>query len=185
MCFTTNRPYITLPHHNMATTTEIKLHSINGEPGNKDHTAIIDTFDYPLVAGYIFFDQDGYPTTRQGNRPITLHRLLMGKPPAKGLSVDHINRNRMDNRRQNLRWATNIEQWRNRGSKTKKLPRGVTSSKNGGKYIARFRQKHLGTFPSIQEAVDAYNGACLEFDREHNIEKGIYSSVADHDNLDN
>lgn len=41
-----------------------------------------------------------------------LHHNIVGKPP-KGLVTDHINRDRLDNRRENLRFITNAENIRN------------------------------------------------------------------------
>jgi hypothetical protein len=43
---------------------------------------------------------------------LKMHRLIMGIPD--GLSIDHINHNLLDNRRSNLRLATNAENMQNR-----------------------------------------------------------------------
>jgi hypothetical protein len=40
------------------------------------------------------------------NENTSLHRFVMGEPPEPGMSVDHINHRRLDNRRCNLRWVT-------------------------------------------------------------------------------
>ena len=64
-----------------------------------------------------------------------LHHLIMGKSP-EGKSIDHIDRNKLDNRRKNLRWATPLEQTHNsrgvisgtkkkRRSNAQKLPEGL------------------------------------------------------------
>lgn len=45
-----------------------------------------------------------------------LHREVLGRQP-KGMIADHINRNRLDNRSSNLRWATPLESAKNRGGK--------------------------------------------------------------------
>lgn len=63
-----------------------------------------------------------------------LHDLIMRRiqdKPNHKFSVDHINRDKLDNRRENLRWATQSEQNNNRGKQNrsriaKPLPDGIT-----------------------------------------------------------
>lgn len=67
------------------------------------------------------------------NKPsILMHNLLEGFPP-NGYTVDHINRNTLDNRRLNLRNATHRQQTLNQ-QQTQKIPiikyNGVTKVKN-------------------------------------------------------
>lgn len=92
-----------------------------------------------------------------------LHRLLLGSPP--GLQVDHINGDRTDNRRENLRavTATHNMHNRNKWSSTREF-RGV--SKVGEVYRAAINFEgsrfDLGTFPSAREAAEAYDKAARE-----------------------
>tara|TARA_B110000902_G_C14187585_1_gene542923 strand:+ start:595 stop:1143 length:549 start_codon:yes stop_codon:yes gene_type:complete len=63
-----------------------------------------------------------------------LHDLIMRRmedKPSDKYSVDHINQDKLDNRRENLRWATQSQQNRNRGKKNRSkiarpLPEGLT-----------------------------------------------------------
>jgi len=109
---------------------------------------------------------------------IYLHTVV-SRPP-KGLWVDHINRNKLDNRSCNLRWVTPSENALNKSQGAKRRSksgyRGVTKrpdftvtrvnkggvktySYKGGLYTASIKGKHLGYFEDAVEAAKAYDVA--------------------------
>jgi hypothetical protein len=58
-----------------------------------------------IMGNYVWSITNKYVASRTGGKFIYLHILLMGKK--QGLMIDHINRNKLDNRRENLRFVTN------------------------------------------------------------------------------
>ena len=83
-------------------------------------------------------------------------RVIMSAP--KGMTVDHINHDTLDNRRSNLRLATYSENLKNRG-KSKANTSGFTGvGIHKGKYRACIqkngKQISLGHFETIKEAVN-------------------------------
>src|SRR5689334_2630750 len=78
---------------------------------------IVDADDVEAVSRYPWALSNGYPRTRIGKgatgRSLKLHQFLLGKAPA-GLEWDHINRDKSDNRRCNLRLVTPRENKQNR-----------------------------------------------------------------------
>lgn len=114
--------------------------------------ALIDAEDAPLVRDTCWQLSKGYANSALRKR---MHTLIL--PLAGGLEVDHINRNRLDNRKSNLRPATNSQNGQNRlidSSATKSGVLGVSC--RNGRYQARVkfnrRQIHLGTFDTIEAA---------------------------------
>lgn len=103
-----------------------------------------------------FYVQFHYPdkTKKEGRGTIGLHRFVMN--PSKGLTVDHINRNPLDNRRCNLRICTQFENNQNQKHNTSGKV-GVTFNKKSNKYIAyiKVKRKHitLGEFKNFDDAV--------------------------------
>jgi hypothetical protein len=89
----------------------------------------------------------------------------------KGLYVDHINRNALDNRIENLRLATPAQNIQN----TKKRTDGVTSSQKGvsfnkGKWIASCQgngQKRRALFDDEASAIKAVKEFYEELNRDH------------------
>lgn len=72
----------------------------------KGQVVLVDEIDYFIVSQYRWHINDkGYAVWRgikDGKKQtVRMHRLITNAPD--GMDVDHINRNRLDNRRQNLR----------------------------------------------------------------------------------
>ncbi len=116
-------------------------------------------------------DKKGYRRTKLCGRFYQEHILIWfyetGEWPSK--QIDHIDRNKSNNRFSNLRLATNREQQGNIGESKANTSgyRGVTKSKTKGKWIAQImnlgKVHYLGTFATKEEAREAYKEAALRF----------------------
>lgn len=101
-------------------------------------------------------------TTSDGKREtVRIHRELLGLPRIpNGIEVDHISRDKLDNRRTNLRIVTRWEQMQNIPPRIGSSPyRGVWFHKSSGKWRAQVQvhgeQYYLGGFTSEMEASEA------------------------------
>ena len=83
---------------------------------------------------------------------ILMHRVIMNPPP--GYQIDHINGDKLDNRRCNLRIVTASENQRNRRN-----VKGYTYCKRNKKWLAYLfldgHFKNLGYFKTEEEAKEA------------------------------
>jgi HNH endonuclease len=139
------------------------------------YQTVVDEADWWLVRdltlyrgqnGYVF-----YSVWRDGKSdPRLLHRLLMDAP--KGAHVDHINGNKLDNQRSNLRVVTNQQNQVNR----KRLNKNNTSGTRGvartnasarkpwrAQIMVARKAIHLGLFATEAEAVAARREAELRY----------------------
>lgn len=140
-------------------------------------TVLIDDCDADLadlkwrrVVGYATHNirkSDGMRTTE------LLHRVILarieGRELARGEFTDHINGNRLDNRRANLRLATHKQNLCNQGIRTDNTSgfKGVTWHKQAGRWQSQIqhhrRNYFLGHFDDPIEAAIAYNDAALKY----------------------
>lgn len=116
---------------------------------------------------------NGYRTVAFRGRVLQQHRvvwlLTYGSWPER--SLDHINRDKTDNRASNLRLATASQNEANKASIGRVNLKGVSIS-NRGQYQVKCRQKFVGVFSTAEEAGKAYDQeakksygefACLNF----------------------
>lgn len=99
-------------------------------------------------------------------KTILMHHLVL--PKKEGFEIDHINRNPLDNRRVNLRYATHAQNIANSGLRKINTSgyKGVGWSNMQHAWIARFRSNGhvfiLGKFDCKSCAADAYNKKASE-----------------------
>ncbi|MCK9369482.1 AP2 domain-containing protein [Candidatus Dojkabacteria bacterium] len=138
--------------------------------------ALVDDTDYEWINQWKwFYSADGYAVRafqigHGKNRKVKImrmHRLILDAPPK--LEVDHIDHNRLNNIRINLRVSTRAENARNAslGSRNTSGFKGVcwdkerlawaTYIKTGGRHI------YLGRFKSKELAAEAYNQAAIKY----------------------
>lgn len=83
-----------------------------------------------------------------------IYSLAVGRIP-NGMLVDHINGDRLDDRPENYRLVTELEnRWNSEGGETNGLPKGISLFKPTGKYRAQLRVKgkcFTKTSDSIEE----------------------------------
>lgn len=85
--------------------------ALHGKHG-KEKALVIDKDDEGLFAtGKWHVSNNGYAYSRRHGQVIFAHRLVTGA--VHGTIVDHVNGDRLDNRRQNLRLCTHAENMRN------------------------------------------------------------------------
>jgi hypothetical protein len=123
---------------------------------------LVDDIDKELLENMAWFiGNDGYvrcstPRNNGVQRTLLLHREIM--KPQRANVVDHINGNKLDNRRSNLRIVTRADNNRN----THK-GKGYYLHKLSGKFAATFGNKHLGLFSTEVEAKEAHMKAKTEY----------------------
>lgn len=86
---------------------------------------------------------------------ITIAKVIMNPP--KGMVVDHINGNALDNRRKNLRICTPIQNRFNRRKMPWKRYKGIYYSPGIKRWQAEINNKYIGCYKTAKEAAMAYN----------------------------
>ncbi len=131
----------------------------------KGKRAIVDDEDFEYLNQWKWLFDSNYARRSigpAGNQEcLYMHKLLINCP--KNRKGDHINGNKLDNRKSNLRIATVSENGMNRkvSKNNKSGLKGVSFFE--GRWRAYIQRKFLGYYSTKKEAAIAYNKAAQEF----------------------
>lgn len=121
-----------------------------------DKEVIIDKEDlFKFYPARIYIDNHGYAKCKRRDK---LHRIITQCP--SGYEVDHINRNKLDNRKSNLRIVKCSENQMNRRTWSNTGELGISLLKKGG-YQVKINRKYIGTASSLEEAIEMRNKALV------------------------
>lgn len=129
--------------------------------------AIVGPRDYAYLMQWKWGYDHGYAARRDSNnQKVYMHRVILERMGFKGFKAsDHINQVKHDNRRTNLRPATQRQNAYNRGKQKNNTSgyKGVSQCWQSEKWRSNIwvngKQKHLGHFDTREEAAAAYNKA--------------------------
>lgn len=130
--------------------------------------AIVDDEDYEELNKHSWCYCRGYAKrsiyTTDKKTTICMHRVILNTPDS--METDHINCNKLDNRKENLRVCTHAENQCN-----KRKAKNNTSGHKGvsirdGKFIPHIKhnnkQLYLGTYNTLEQAAEIYNNKAKE-----------------------
>lgn len=168
-------------------------------PLTRGYYALVNSEDFELVSTYKWFAdirKNGkvyaaatvYVNGKKTS--LRMHCLILGTAGSGHFRIgEHANGNGIDNRRTNLRPASQLENMRNRGPQSGRKFKGVTRQKRLTKrpWQARIHRngitKHLGYFPTEEEAALAYNRYAEMSDQEFLRANEVDALVCLSDNL--
>jgi hypothetical protein len=140
-----------------------------GQDGTIRVYAYVDAADIGIVTTHRWHLCGGYAERKEWRDGqsvgIYMHRDLLGLPtPTDGREVDHIDRDRLNCRRSNMRIVTHPQNTQNHpGYGGASRHRGVQWNKLSGKWQVRVmvdgKNHHIGMFATEQEAAEAARAA--------------------------
>lgn len=134
--------------------------------------AIVDDEDFEELSKVRWYYDYRYaarnlPRCNKIQRTIRMHQVVMQTP--KGMDTDHINGNKLDNRRENLRICARSQNHANKNKLSNNTSgfKGVTFDKRLQKWLAQIyiqnKKIYIGVFEKTEDAARAYNKAAKKY----------------------
>lgn len=130
--------------------------------GGKERV-VADLDDYDKLLQYTY----SITTNKQGkkyvatNKNLSLHEIIMGRKAGPGYKIDHINSNGLDNRKINLRIATNSENGHNKvklkNTASKYIGVSIKHYKWFSQIVKDGKRYHIGVYENEIDAAKAYD----------------------------
>ena len=126
------------------------------------NVAVIDAADIDRVSSVSWHENNGYGRTGPRAGRSYMHHFILGWNGTRRVNVDHINRDKLDNRRSNLR-IVSVGDNNNNFSPTRKNNRsghcGIFWDQGRGRWLASARvngkSRHIGRFVDQDDAITA------------------------------
>lgn len=159
---------------------------LSGKYG-KGKFSLVDDADYDYLNQWDWHLDSGYvrrtmknPLGKPDRKNLSIHQEILGKH--KGMEIDHINGNKLDNRRGNLRVCTHQTNMQNavvRKDSASQI-QGICFRKKEKKWLAYItengKHKHLGCFLTVEGAMTARDRAVKEIYRRERLEEKRWPS---------
>lgn len=125
---------------------------------------IIDITDIALFESYVWsLNKDGYMVTNKNHKECLYHKMIMGNICENNIYIDHINRNKLDCRRANLRLVTSQQNAMNKSLQSNSTTGfvGVSYINSANRYRAQIgineKDIYLGKSTNPVECAQMYN----------------------------
>jgi len=135
---------------------------------DKEYDHLLQAYNWYSARGYVVRSDYSDKTAYQ----LRIHREILGLKRNDKRQVDHINGNKLDNRKSNLRICTQKQNNLNKAKyvTNKSGYKGVSWKKTSQKWCAQIsvarRVLHIGLFDTREAAAEAYNKKALELHGE-------------------
>lgn len=132
---------------------------------NKGDEILVDDEDFDFLSKHKWHIVSGYAVRWSNGKPkyISMHRFLLNLAHGDKRLGDHIDHNKLNNQRNNLRIVDHKKNGANRSSKIGSSSKylGVSWYKRDSKWICHIKKdgknKHLGIFDKEEDAARAYD----------------------------
>lgn len=128
-------------------------------PNNSEELIMVDEDDFENIKDFCWTVSENYAVTMINKKRFLLHHFIMEKSKNRNICIDHINRNGLDNRKNNLRYATFSQNIHNQNKKTTNTSGfiGVGKTSNGKMWFAYLImdgvRKYLGQSEKKKDAI--------------------------------